>query len=100
MRDLYRTLETPGANRLRDAHAALAAAVRAAYGMKPEEDILAFHLKLNLECSEREAHGKPITLPGLPTFVQEPHTFVTRDCERAPGEDDSTAQSYGDSAHY
>ena len=100
LRDLYRTLETAGANRLRDAHAALDSAVRAAYGMKPEEDILAFLLKLNLECAEREADGKPITPPGVPAFVPEPQTFVTRDCVRAPGEDDSTAQSYGDSAHY
>ena len=30
LRELYRTLETPGADRLRDAHAALDAAVRAA----------------------------------------------------------------------
>ena len=30
LRDLYRTLETPGANRLRDAQAALDSAVRVA----------------------------------------------------------------------
>jgi hypothetical protein len=34
LRDLYRTLEEPGANPLRDAHAKLDSAVRAAYGMK------------------------------------------------------------------
>ena len=33
LRDLYRTLETPGTNRLRDAQAALDSAVRAAYAM-------------------------------------------------------------------
>ena len=38
LRDLYRTLETPGTNRLRDAQAALDSAVRAAYGMKDSED--------------------------------------------------------------
>jgi hypothetical protein len=42
---LSRTLETPGANRLRDAHAALDAAVRAAYGMKETEDPLAFLIR-------------------------------------------------------
>ena len=36
LRELYRTLETPGQNRLRDAQAALDSAVRAAYGMKRE----------------------------------------------------------------
>ncbi len=35
LRDLYRTLDEPGRNPLRDAQAELDAAVRAAYGMKP-----------------------------------------------------------------
>ncbi|MDE3068789.1 MAG: hypothetical protein KGJ60_14745, partial [Verrucomicrobiota bacterium] len=38
LRELYKSLETPGENRLRDAHAALNDAVRSAYGMKPDED--------------------------------------------------------------
>ena len=54
LRDLYRTLETPGTNRLRDAQAALDSAVRAAYGMKESEDTLAFLLRLNLELAD---HG-------------------------------------------
>jgi hypothetical protein len=52
LRDLDRTLETPGANRLRDTHAALDSAVRAAYGMRPDEDILAFLLRPNLELAK------------------------------------------------
>jgi hypothetical protein len=79
-RDLYRTLEIPGANRLRAAPAALDTAVRAAYGMKPDEDILAFLLQLNLTLAEQEAKGQPITPPGLPAFVPEPASFVTADC--------------------
>ena len=55
LRDLYRTLETPGTNRLRDAQAALDSAVRAAYGMKESEDTLAFLLALNLELADKEA---------------------------------------------
>jgi len=35
LRDLYRTLEEPGANPLREAHTRLDTAVRAAYGMNP-----------------------------------------------------------------
>lgn len=42
LRELYRSLETPGHNRLRDAHAALESAVMAAYGMKDGEDTLDF----------------------------------------------------------
>jgi len=41
LRDLYRTLETPGTNRLRDAHAVLDSAVCAAYGMNDNQDALA-----------------------------------------------------------
>jgi hypothetical protein len=80
LRELYKSLETPGENRLRGAHAALDAAVRAAYGMKPDEDILAFLLKLNLELAGKESKGEVITAPGLPATVKNPTDFVTKDC--------------------
>ena len=80
LRELYRTLETPGDNKLRDAHAVLDAAVRAAYGMEGKEDILAFLLKLNLELADKESKGEPITPPGLPAFVSKPSDFVSEDC--------------------
>ncbi|MGO9476512.1 MAG: DNA methyltransferase [Limisphaerales bacterium] len=80
LRELYKSLETPGENRLRDAHAALDTAVRAAYGMKPAEDILAFLLKLNLELAEKESAGTSITPPGLPAFVEKPKDFISNDC--------------------
>ena len=80
LRELYRTLETPGANRLRDSQTALDDAVRAAYGMKPTEDILAFLLKLNLELAEKEANGEKITPPGLPATATNPKEFITDDC--------------------
>jgi hypothetical protein len=80
LRELYKTLETPGTNKLRDAQSALDTAVRAAYGMNPDEDILAFLLKLNLELAEKESAGKPITPPGLPTFYPDPKELVTEDC--------------------
>jgi SAM-dependent methyltransferase len=80
LRELYKSLETPGENRLRAAHAALDSAVRAAYGMKPSEDILAFLLKLNLELAEKETKGEAIMPPGLPAFVKDPKTFISEDC--------------------
>jgi len=56
LRDLYRSLETPGANRLRDAQAALNSAVRAAYGMKSEEDgRRTERFSLRLRCCESDA---------------------------------------------
>jgi hypothetical protein len=84
LRELYKTLETPGENRLRTAHAALDTAVRAAYGMKASEDILAFLLKLNLELADKEAKGEAITPPGLPAFVPKPADFVSKDCVGVP----------------
>lgn len=80
LRELDKTLEIPGTNKLRDAQAALDTAVRAAYGMKPDEDILAFLLKLNLELVAKETKGDPITPPGLPAFVAEPEDFISQDC--------------------
>jgi hypothetical protein len=80
LRELYKSLETPGENRLRDAHAALDTAVRAAYGMKPNEDILAFLLKLNLELADKETKGEPITPPGLPENYPDAKKLVTADC--------------------
>jgi SAM-dependent methyltransferase len=80
LRELYKTLETPGANKLRHAQDALDSSVRAAYGMSANEDILSFLLKLNLELAERETKGKPITPPGLPALVESPAQFVTEDC--------------------
>ena len=71
-------------NRLRDAHAALDSAVRAAYGMNATEDPLAFLLHLNLELADNEANGKPITAPGLPVWVPNAAEFTSADCIAAP----------------
>jgi hypothetical protein len=74
LRDLYRTLEAPGANRL-----------RAAYGIKEKEDTLAFLLRLNLDLSALESkEGKAITPPGLPGFVPNSNAFVSEDCVQSP----------------
>jgi hypothetical protein len=103
LRELYKSLETPGENRLRDAHATLDAAVRAAYGMKPDEDILAFLLKLNLELADKEADGKYITPPGLPAFVKDPKTFISADCvrvEKTKSKDVSTRESAAAAAKF
>ncbi|HVM50676.1 MAG TPA: type IIL restriction-modification enzyme MmeI, partial [Candidatus Acidoferrum sp.] len=80
LRDLYRTLETPGTNRLRDAHAALDSAVRAAYVMKGAEDTLAFLLRLNLDLAAKESAGESVTPPGRPCFISNAEDFITADC--------------------
>ena len=87
LRDLYRTLDDPGANPLRDAHAALDAAVRDAYAMPADADLLGFLLDLNLACAAREKANEPVTPPGLPGNVaptaSDRESFVTDDCVRA-----------------
>ena len=84
LRDLYRTLETPGTNRLRDAQAALDTTVRAAYGMNERKDTLAFLLRLNLELADAEANGVAITQPGFPNPYPKPQELVTDDCLHPP----------------
>ncbi len=100
LRQLYRTLETPGENRLRDAHASLDIAVRAAYGMTPEEDILVFLLRQNLELAESEAKGESITPPGLPAFVPHPASLVSEDCVKVEDEALVTECFRGDCKNY
>jgi len=82
LRELYRTLELPGENRLRDAQAVLDSAVRRAYGMDDAEDVLAFLLKLNLALAAKESKKQTITPPGLPSCVKSPAEFITDDCVR------------------
>ena len=82
LRALYRTLELPGANPLKDAHAALDAAVLAAYGFDPQADLLAQLLALNLAVAARIERHDPVTAPGLPPGFPEPQTLVTEDCIR------------------
>ena len=87
LRELYRTLDTPGANPLREAHTRLDTAVRAAYGMPEEKrgaatDPLAFLLALNLTLAAKEKAGDKITPPGLPLPEADRAAFVTDDCVR------------------
>lgn len=75
-------------------------AVRAAYGMGKNEDILTHLLALNHACAEKEKAGEKITPPGLPLPPDEHADYITTDCIRAPGDDGSTAESYAAAAHH
>lgn len=107
LRALYRTLELPGANPLKDAHAALDAAVLAAYGFNAKRDLLAQLLSLNLAVAQKIERGEPVTAPGLPPSYPNPQSLVTDDCIRPPDEGrkgqmhpDTTAESEAAAAHY
>ena len=82
LRALYRTLELPGANPLKDAHAALDAAVLAAYGFDAKQDLLAQLLALNLAVAARLDRGEPVTAPGVPAAYPNPAALITEDCIR------------------
>jgi hypothetical protein len=84
LRQLYRTLEQPGENPLRDAHAHLDSAVRAAYDMPQDADPLAFLLELNLASAAKEKAGEKIRKPGLDLPAEEHAQFVTDDCIEDP----------------
>lgn len=80
LRSLYRSLEQPGENPLRAAHAKLDDAVRAAYGMTRKNVILDFLFQLNQELAEMEKQGETIVGPGLPPCVKDSSEFITEDC--------------------
>ena len=82
LRAVYRTLELPGKNPLKDAHAALDAAVLAAYGFSPKGDLLAQLLALNLAVAARIDNNQPVTAPGLPPTFPDPKRLITDDCIR------------------
>ncbi|MBU0641029.1 MAG: hypothetical protein KKB50_19370, partial [Planctomycetes bacterium] len=61
LRAVYRTLELPGKNPLKDAHATLDAAVLDAYGFSPKKDLLKQLLDLNLEVARAIDDGETVT---------------------------------------
>jgi hypothetical protein len=84
LRALYRTLELPGANPLKDAHAALDAAVLATYAFSAKQDLLAQLLALDLEVAQRIEKGARVTPPGIPANFPNPETLISGDCIRPP----------------
>ena len=82
LRGVYRTLELPGKNALKDAHGALDAAVVAAYGFSAKKDLLAQLLELNHEVARRIDAGEDVTAPGVPPAYGDPTALITEDCIR------------------
>jgi len=72
-----------GANPLKDAHAALGAAVFIAYNSSPRRDLFAQLLALNLEVANRIEAGQPVTEPGIPVSSPDSKRLTSEDCIRA-----------------
>ena len=80
----------PGANRLRDAHAALDPALGDAYryGLPAElrgPEPLPLLLALDQKCVVAESEEHPIAGPGLPPFCDGDGRFLSDHCLRMPG---------------
>ncbi len=84
LRDMYRTLEEPGSNPLRDLHDALDAEVLAAYGFDSDRDILEQLLALNFEVAAKIEAGEDVTAPGIPPDYPEPAELISDGCIQAP----------------
>jgi hypothetical protein len=82
LRALYRTLELPGKNPLKEAHAALDGAVLAAYGFDGKKDLLGQLLELNRAVAAKEKAGEAVTAPGVPASYGDPAGLVSGDCIR------------------
>jgi SAM-dependent methyltransferase len=80
LRKLYRTLELPGRNPLKDAHATLDAAVVAAYGFSTRADLLTQLLELNFAVASAVSDGRPASGPGIPENFDDPSILVSGDC--------------------
>ncbi len=85
LRDLYRVVEKPGKNSIRDFQTALDHAVNLAYGFDENQDLLEQLLALNLSVSAREERGEPVQSPGLPDWYAEKEKLVSDDCVRFEG---------------
>ena len=80
LRELYRVVEETPNNPISEAQDELDAAVYSAYGIKKNDDILAFLLELNLKLAEKETLGEEILGPGLPPLIDALGEYITEDC--------------------
>ena len=76
------TAQVPDANPLKDAHAAVDAAVLNAHGFSARKDLLAQLLALNQQVAAKIEKGEPVTAPGVPGNYPDAKTLLTEDCIR------------------
>jgi len=80
LRDIYRIMEEPGANPLKDLHQKLDDTVMTAYGFSKRKDLLTQLLELNLEVASKIEKGEEVQSPGLPKCVVNKEDFISEDC--------------------
>jgi len=85
LREIYRILEKPGKNKLKDLHTDLDNAVIEAYGFDGKKDILQQLLELNEKISQLEIEGKVVLSPGLPDWIVDKQKYISDDCVKFLG---------------
>jgi len=79
LRDIYKNLEEPGENPIKEAHKKLDYAVFSAYGFNKRKDLLTQLLELNGIVAEAIEAGDNVQGPGIPNCVKKPEELVSTD---------------------
>ncbi len=80
LRQLYRIMDDTPDNPVSEIQTLLDNAVRDAYGMRRDADMLQFLLDLNGKVCEKEQNGEKVQGPGLPTKIKDKSNLVSNDC--------------------
>jgi hypothetical protein len=80
LRDLYRLLEQPGKNPIKELHITLDKAVMEAYGFDEKRDVLSQLLELNFSVAAKEEKEEQVQAPGWPEHIKGKEKFITDDC--------------------
>ena len=80
LRQLYRFMDDTPENPVSEIQGRLDKAVREAYGVNMETDILQYLLNLNGRLYEREQRGESVQGPGLPNKVKDKSKLISNDC--------------------
>lgn len=80
LRQLYRIMDDTPENPVSEIQTRLDNAVRDAYGMRRDADILQFLLDLNGKVFEKEKDGVKVQGPGLPDKIKDKSELVSDDC--------------------
>lgn len=80
LRQLYRIMDDTPENPVTEIQTQLDNAVRDAYGMRRDADVLQFLLDLNGKVYEKEQHGDKVQGPGLPDKIKDKSELVSDDC--------------------
>lgn len=82
LRQLYRIMDDTPDNPVSELQNLLDNAVREAYGMSRDADILQYLLNMNRRLYEREQKGEDVFGPGLPEKIKDKAALVSDDCVR------------------